>query len=239
MFRYTTGSVSQSIGAKRPSARRGTVSRSRKNDEDAREPERGQKDPRTDEQVVSHSVNHPIRLDALNIFYEREASPNEIQKELRKPLATVSHHVKELHDDGVIELVKTEPRRGAVEHFYRAKRNPEVTAEEWKGLPRGARRGIANVAMHAIVADGLASMRHKRFEVDDDMYIAWMPMRLSEQGEGEVTELQAEILERLNEIATRDEARQSEDGEKPRSVRIAATLWFERAQPGRPPAGRA
>lgn len=211
------------------------MSRSRKPDEDARESESGQKDPRPDEQVVSHSVNHEVRLDALNILYERVASPNEISKELHKPLATVSHHVKELFDDRVIELVKTEPRRGAVEHFYRAKRSPEVTAEEWKKMPKGVRRGIANVAMHAVVADGLASIRHKRFEVDDDMYIAWMPMRLSEQGEGEITDLQAEILERFKEIATRDKARQSEDGEKPRSVRIAATLWFERAQPGRPP----
>jgi hypothetical protein len=189
---------------------------------------------RSEDQVVSHSLNHEIRLDALSIFHERTASPKEIQKELHQPLATVSHHVKELHDDDVIELVKTEPRRGAVEHFYRAKRRPEITAEEWKKLPAGSRRGIANVAMHGIIAEGLASLRHRKFEIDDNMYLVRMPMTLSEKGEDEVTELQVEILEKLKEIAARDEARRARGGEKPRSVRIAATLWFERAQPGRP-----
>ena len=196
--------------------------------------EEGQKAPRSEDQVVSHSLNHEVRLDALSIFHERTASPKEIQKELHQPLATVSHHVKELHEDDVIELVKTVPRRGAVEHFYRAKRPPEITAEEWKELPAGSRRGIANVAMHGIIAEGLASLRHRKFEIDDDMYLVRMPMTLSEKGEDEVTELQAEILEKLKEIAVRDEARRVKGGEEPRSVRIAATLWFERAQAGRP-----
>jgi hypothetical protein len=146
----------------------------------------------------------------------------------------VSHHVKELHDDGVIELVKTEPRRGAVEHFYRAKRPPEITAKEWKQLPAGSRRGIANVAMHGIIAEGLASLRHRKFEIDDDMYLVRMPMTLSEKGEDEVTDLQVEILKKLKEIVVRDEARRARAEEEPRPVRIAATLWFERAQPGRP-----
>lgn len=210
------------------------MSRNQRNSEDVDGPKEEKDKARAGERVVSHSVNHETRLDALSIFFEREASPNEIRKELRKPLAVVSHHVKQLFDDGVIELVNTEERRGAVEHFYRAKRSPEVTAEEWKKLPRATRRGIANIAMQAIVADGLASLRHRKFEIDDDMYLAWMPMRLSEHGEIEVTELQAEILERLKEISKRDEARRREGGEDARPVRIAATLWFERAQPGRP-----
>jgi DNA-binding transcriptional ArsR family regulator len=210
------------------------VSRRHENDESNMGRKEGQKAPRSEEQVVSHSINHEVRLDALSIFHERSASPKEIQKELRKPLATVSHHIKELYDDGVIELVKTEPRRGAVEHFYRAKRPPEITAEDWKDMPIGSRRGIANVAMHGIIADGLAALRHKKFEIDDDMYLVRMPMKLSEEGEDEVTELQAEILERLKEITARDEARRLKSGGEPRSVRIAATLWFERAHPGRP-----
>lgn len=206
-----------------------------RNPEGKKPPMKGQEEVRPDEKVISHSVNHEHRLDALSIFYERTASPKEIQKALGIPLATASHHVKELYDEDVIELVKTEPRRGAVEHFYRAKRVPEVDAEEWKKLPEAARRGIANVAMQAVVADGLASLRHGKLEADDDMYIAWMPMGLSQVGEDEVTEFQAEILAKFKEIVERDKARLSTGKHEARSVRVAATLWFERAQPGRPP----
>ena len=210
------------------------MSRNQEEGDGQKAAEEAPKKPRSDEQVVSHSVNHPTRLDALSILYERMASPHEIQKELGIPLAAVSNHVKELYKDGVIEFVKGEPRRGAIEHFYRAKTVPEVTAEEWKKLPGVARRGIANLAMQAIVADGLASLRHRKFEADDNLYLAWMPMRLSRTGEDEGTELQAEILTRLKDITKRDEARRAESGEEVSSVRVVTTTWFERAQPGRP-----
>jgi len=168
-------------------------------------------------------------------FYERVASPSEIQEALGCSLATASHHVKELYNEDVIELVKTEPRRGAVEHFYKAKAIPEIDAEEWKKLPKAARRGIAKVAMQAVVTDGLASLRHGKLEIDDNMYIARLPMKLSELGQGEVTEFQAEILQRFKEIIALDEARCAEGESEPGHTRIAAALWFERAQPGRPP----
>lgn len=151
------------------------------------------------------------------------------------PLATASHHVKELLEADMIELVKTEPRRGAVEHYYRAKQAPEVDAMAWKKLPESARRGIAGVAMQTVVADGLASLRHGRLEADDNMYIAWMRLDLSEEGEAEVTALQAEILERYKEIKERDKVRVAERGCPVGAPRIAASLWFERAQAGRPP----
>lgn len=190
---------------------------------------------RSEESAISHSVNHEVRLDALSIFHEREASPKEIQEALGVPLATASHHVKELFEADVIELVKTEPRRGAVEHFYRAKRAPEVDAPAWQKLPESARRGIAGVAMQAVVADGLASLRHGKLETDDNMYIAWMRMDLSEEGQDEVTALQAEILERYKVIKERDQLRVAEQGCEVGAPRIAASLWFERAQAGRPP----
>lgn len=190
---------------------------------------------RSEERAISHSVNHEIRLDALSIFHERVASPKEIQKALNVPLATASHHVKELFEADMIELVKTEPRRGAVEHYYRAKQAPEVDAEAWRKLPKAARRGIASVAMQAVVADGLASLRHRRLETDENMYIAWMRLDLSAEGEAEVTALQAEILERYKEIKERDKVRVAEQGCDVGAPRIAASLWFERAQAGRPP----
>jgi predicted transcriptional regulator len=191
---------------------------------------------RTGERKIAYSVAHPVRLDALSILFEQMASPNEIAQALKQPLGTVSHHVSELHSDGVIELVKTAPRRGAVEHYYRAKVRPEVDAEKWKEMPTPARRDVAGLALQAIVTDSLASFRHRRMESDDDMYLVWIPMKLSDQGQAEVTELQAEMLERLEAIKAHDEARPNGDGEESKPVRIAAMMWFERAHAGNRPA---
>jgi predicted transcriptional regulator len=183
---------------------------------------------RAAERRIAHAVIHSVRLDALSILFERVASPKEIAKQLQVPLGTVSFHVGELHADGAIELVETAQRRGAIEHFYKAKVRPEVDAKKWKKLPKAARREIAALALQAIVADGLASFRHGKMDADDDMYLVWIPMRLGNEGRDEVTELQAEVLDRLEAIKAKDEARRPDGAEEAVPVRIAAMMWFER-----------
>jgi DNA-binding transcriptional ArsR family regulator len=67
------------------------------------------------------ALGHPLRLQLVTLVTERgEASPIELARMLDQPLSTVSHHVRTLRDLGYLELTRTEPRRGAVEHYYRA-----------------------------------------------------------------------------------------------------------------------
>lgn len=157
------------------------------------------------------------------------ASPNEIAKLLKKPLATVSFHVAELRRDGVVELIKRVPRRGAIEHFYRATKPPKITAEEWLEMPKASRRQIAALGLQVVVADALSALRHGKFE-DDDMYLVWMPMKLRPAGQDEVTALQAEILERLTAI--KEEHGIPEDEETDQPMKVAVALRFERGIPG-------
>lgn len=55
-------------------------------------------------------------MQILAILNERVASPNELSQQLDEGLSQVSYHVKVLVDCDCIELVRTKPRRGAVEH---------------------------------------------------------------------------------------------------------------------------
>jgi DNA-binding transcriptional ArsR family regulator len=45
-------------------------------------------------------------------------SPNELSKAGGTSLGDVTYHVKVLTECGVVALTDTQPRRGAVEHFY-------------------------------------------------------------------------------------------------------------------------
>ena len=78
------------------------------------------KRPTAIDQRVVEVLAHPTRVQALTIFSERDASPNQIAKELDKNLSNVAYHVRVLRDFKCIELVDTRQRRGATEHFYRA-----------------------------------------------------------------------------------------------------------------------
>ena len=65
------------------------------------------------------NVAHPMRIAILQHVDEiGEVSPRAFTRSHRATLATVSHHFRMLARAGLIELLRTEPRRGAVEHFY-------------------------------------------------------------------------------------------------------------------------
>jgi hypothetical protein len=50
--------------------------------------------------------------------------------ELKAPLSDVSYHVRVPRELGAIELVRTEPVRGAVAHYYRSVERPQISSEE-------------------------------------------------------------------------------------------------------------
>jgi DNA-binding transcriptional ArsR family regulator len=72
--------------------------------------------------AVVKAVGHPLRRAILRRL-ESDAngglSPSALAKELDADLASLSYHIRILSETGVLKLVKTTPRRGAVEHFYK------------------------------------------------------------------------------------------------------------------------
>jgi predicted transcriptional regulator len=183
---------------------------------------------------VAFAVLHPTRLDCYVIFMERQAtSPKEVASMLELDVVDVSHHVNELLADRVIRLVKKEQRRGAVEHYYAATSKPEVSDEEWRAMPKRSRRDFAATLLLAIIAESLSSLDHGKMQGDDDLYLLWIPARLTSKGQAEAYEVQAEAHDRLEDVIARDRERQAGSAER-LSVRIYGMLGFERGRSGKP-----
>jgi hypothetical protein len=85
-----------------------------------------------------NGFSHPIRIKAL-VLFEREHSPSEITRLLMsEPLGVVSYHVRMLKDYGLVDVARTAPKRGALEHFYRRTALADVLMEtlaELLGIP--------------------------------------------------------------------------------------------------------
>lgn len=60
----------------------------------------------------------PARNDILTLLAERPASIKELSEALDKPKGTVGHHVKVLHEAGLIEVVGTRRVRAVTEKYY-------------------------------------------------------------------------------------------------------------------------
>lgn len=66
-------------------------------------------------------LTHPTRLLILDYMTADDAvvlSPKELAELTGEPLGNVSYHVRQLLSARALRLVKTIPRRGAIEHHY-------------------------------------------------------------------------------------------------------------------------
>lgn len=66
--------------------------------------------------------SHPLRVRILEMLRDecRLISPIHVSRTIGGDVNLIAYHFRVLADQGWIELVKEEPRRGATEHFYQA-----------------------------------------------------------------------------------------------------------------------
>jgi DNA-binding transcriptional ArsR family regulator len=148
---------------------------------------------------LAKALSHPLRMRILTILGQRVASPVELAGELDVPLNNLSYHVRTLLDLGCIELVRTEPRRGTLEHFYRAIERPIISADEWSAIPLTVRRAIADGVLTQIAKDLKSAAGRGGFD-RADVHLTRTPLALDEQGWEELGGLTSELLEKAMEI---------------------------------------
>jgi DNA-binding transcriptional ArsR family regulator len=174
------------------------------------------------------ALAHPLRTRMLELIVEREeASPVELARELDQPLATVSHHARVLRDLGCIQLVRTEPRRGAVEHFYRAITLPFLDDEQWSRLPVALRRGLTGQTFRRIFAEGSEAGATGGFDRPGSAITRTL-LALDERGWHELSEALLRMLEEAQLIQDRSDARAKDDGRADSEIRSSelAILHF-------------
>jgi DNA-binding transcriptional ArsR family regulator len=173
------------------------------------------------DQRLIKALAHPLRSDILAILNERVASPNELSQQLGEGLSQVSYHVKVLREADCIELVKTEPRRGAVEHFYRAIKRSLLTADDWDLLPESIRVGVTGSLLKGVMDDSVAALNAGTFDARTDSHLSWTPVILDEAGWRDLVSALAEALERVFDIQSESAARMVESGEEGISAAVA------------------
>ncbi len=174
---------------------------------------------------VAKALAHPLRAHVLTILNERVSSPNQMAEELGEPLGNVSYHVKALLELQCIELVSTTPRRGAVEHFYRAIERPYFSERDWTRLPRSLRQAISDVGLQLIWDDVADAIDGGTFEARVDRHLSRYPLVLDERGWEELGEILEGLFERTVEIESESAARLADSGEEGVSSKLAVLLF--------------
>jgi DNA-binding transcriptional ArsR family regulator len=113
------------------------------------------------------AMSHPPSVRILAMLDERKASPNQLAGWLGASLGTVAYHVRTLEQLGLIELVDETRVRGAVEHHYRARARPNVTAEGWAQAPPIAKQAAVGSSLDVIAEYARQSAASGGFDRED------------------------------------------------------------------------
>jgi hypothetical protein len=179
------------------------------------------------------ALGHVVRQHILLAAVQGEVSPNGLSKTLNEKLGQVSYHVKVLRDDcdGMLEETRTEPRRGAVEHYYRASAKTLLPVKAWRRAEKGMRAvigaGLANDLFHDL-AEALTA---GKLQGPHD-HITRTPIVLDAEGEGNVKAI-AEWATKEVEDEQRAAAKRMEKADDEGGKAVAYTfalLAFEAAR---------
>jgi DNA-binding transcriptional ArsR family regulator len=190
----------------------------------------GQRPPaETGESHIAKALAHPLRARILQRLAERVASPADLALELGAPLGVVSYHVRMLRDYDCVELVRTEPRRGALQHFYRATARPLLDEDQWRALPSGLRRELAGETIAEVIEDVRAAAAAGTLH-DPELIVTRTPSELDDRAFKKLNRLLSRATEQALAIAAESARRQGEHSSEVFPTELAI-LHFKRAQP--------
>jgi DNA-binding transcriptional ArsR family regulator len=173
-------------------------------------------------QQLLRALNHPLRVEILRILGEQVASPKMMAKMLRVPLGTVSYHAKVLLACDCIEEVRQASRRGATEHFYRAKPNSSVGSLKWQQVPAKLKKDLAALSLDSFTDRVVSALEKGAFKKSNQSIFSWHPITVDAQGRQELHDLLDEVVAGIEVVANKSRRRLGEADGTSLLVAVAA-----------------
>jgi DNA-binding transcriptional ArsR family regulator len=182
---------------------------------------------------LAKALSHRLRVQILQRLTEHgAASPSELADALQEPLGNISYHVRVLRELACLELVRTEPRRGALEHFYRATVSPWLSEEQWTRLPVAIRpKTVARTL--AEIAEAAAEAGERGGFDGPEAHVSRIVLAIDQAGRAEIAALLDETRAaalRINAASAARQAEQGPDAPAPVATELAL-IHLRQAQP--------
>jgi DNA-binding transcriptional ArsR family regulator len=189
----------------------------------------------TIDQDLVRALAHPMRVRILEALQGHTASPTELARDFRESLGVVSYHANALLDVKCIEQVRTQPKRGTIEHFYTARPRSFIGDQDWRRAPLSVRSGVTSEAIRTFVDKVGAAIDADTIDSREDTTLNWMPITVDEKGWREAAEILDRALRELMTVAAESRERLGEDDGIPVVTALAAFEAPPRADFGPPP----
>lgn len=184
---------------------------------------------RSVENALSYAISDQWRIEILAILNEGIRTREELAKMIGVLPVAIKHHLKELLNEGSIEIAHTEPVGNLLQHYYRAVRMPLYSDEEVAAMAPEARQAIAGVTLQAIVAEALAAFGAGTMVDDPRLWLSWRWFHVDGQGREDIAQEQACSWARVQEIEAESAGRCAKSGEATTSI-IVTSLGYVRSR---------
>lgn len=168
--------------------------------------------PEAIDQRLVRAIAHPLRIQILEALTDHVASPNALANQFETGLSDVAYHTRALDRYGALELVDTAQRRGATEHFYKAKPEAFVSGPMWRKVPPTLRGGVSAATLQTFLDKAIAALEAGTLDGRDDTVLRWMPLHLDEEGWKEVISILEEATKLMLAAHLRSQDRLTENG---------------------------
>lgn len=176
------------------------------------------------------ALAHPLRVQILRVLQGRVASPSELAEELDARLGNVSYHMRVLERLEVIELVRTKPRRGAVEHYFRARGKLRITDKAWAQVPDIVKDAMVSATLEQITRYVHTAASIGGFE-DQYAHLSRHSLVLDKQGFAELAVAMRELIDRALEIEGASAKRTADGNHVPEELDTGLVMMLFQAPP--------
>ena len=161
-----------------------------------------------------------IRLKIVTELYMREMSPTQFFEEFGGgSVSRVDRNFKRLAEHGWLRFIRSEgpggKRRGATEHFYRARELAIFDNETWRLLPYSIRGAFSWTIFNQFAERVREAMEAGSFDAREDRHFSWTPLLLDQLGWERVLAAIDGLFEVLFEEQADAKLRIFHSGEKP------------------------
>jgi len=171
---------------------------------------------------LAKAMSSPVRIRILGMLNEAVLSPKQVAERLGEPLENVSYHVRLLRDLGCIELVRTEKRRGATAHFYRATTRAFIDSTASSDLDLEARAAITSTILQESFRLAYTAAARGTFDSRTDRHLSMTNLTLTEAGWRELNAVLDEVVETALRLQAEALSPEAADEDKVRTDLVLA-----------------
>jgi DNA-binding transcriptional ArsR family regulator len=155
------------------------------------------------------ALAHPLRVSILSALENRTASPSELAEELDVPLPNLSYHIRMLVQLDLLKLVRTRPRRGAIEHYYQAKGRVAVSDRAWGQVPGLVKEAMVSAHLRNVGELVDAAAARGGFEAADT-HLSSQRIQIDAEGWKEISKKMRAFFEDVQKIQADSEKRRKD-----------------------------